>query len=58
MLIVQLKKSLAGLQDRQKATLQGLGLRRFGRTVTLENTPAVRGMVKRVIQFIDVRESD
>lgn len=58
MLILKLKKSLIGLQDRQRATLQGLGLRRFGTTVTLENTPSVRGMVKKVIQFVDVTEAE
>lgn len=32
----------------QRATLQGLGLNRLGREVTLEDTPAVRGMIARV----------
>jgi len=34
----------------------GLGLRRIGRSRTLENTPAVRGMVKSVLHLVEVEE--
>jgi large subunit ribosomal protein L30 len=40
----------------QAETLKGLGLRRIGHTVTLEDTPAVRGMVRAVAHLIEVRE--
>lgn len=53
---VTLTKSSIGCDDRQRATLQGLGLRRIGRGRVLENTPAVRGMVKSVIHLITVEE--
>jgi large subunit ribosomal protein L30 len=33
-----------------------LGLRKINSTRTLENTPAVRGMVKKVIHLVDVEE--
>ncbi|MBA2322448.1 MAG: 50S ribosomal protein L30, partial [Deltaproteobacteria bacterium] len=36
--------------------LKGLGLRRPGDTRILENTPAVRGMVKRVLHLVQVEE--
>lgn len=41
---------------RQAETLVGLGLNRFGRTSTLEDTPAVRGMLKKVQHLVLVEE--
>ena len=44
---VQIKwvKSSIGYNRRQRATLRGLGLRRLQQSVTLQDTPAVRGMI-------------
>jgi large subunit ribosomal protein L30 len=53
---VTLSRSSIGTTDRQKATLMGLGLRRIGRSRVLENTPAVRGMIKSVIHLVTVEE--
>jgi large subunit ribosomal protein L30 len=53
---VSLVRSAIGTTDRQKQNLLGLGLRRPGQTRVLENTPAVRGMVKKVIHLVDVAE--
>lgn len=55
---VTLKRSTIGSTERQKATVRGLGLRRIGGSRVLENTPAVRGMVKKVIHLVDVAEVD
>ncbi len=55
---VTLRKSQIGATDRQIANLKGLGLRRIGHARVLENTPAVRGMVKKVIHLVDVEEVD
>ena len=41
-------KSAIGRLPKHRATLTGLGLRRIGHTVELEDTPAVRGMVNKV----------
>ena len=38
----------------QRATLVGLGLNRQGRTATLEDTPAVRGMIAKVAHLVEV----
>mgnify|MGYP000607419107 CR=1 FL=1 len=38
----------------QRETLLGLGLTRMGRTRELEDTPAVRGMVRKVQHLIKV----
>jgi large subunit ribosomal protein L30 len=40
----------------QRATLAGLGLNRVGRTKTLEDTPAVRGMIAKVNHLVEVVE--
>lgn len=53
---VTLKKSVIGSTESQRATVRGLGLRKLNSTKTLENTPAVRGMVKKVIHLVDVEE--
>lgn len=53
---IELKKSFIGMTEKQRDTLRGLGLRKRGRTRTLENTSAVRGMVKKVIQFVEFQE--
>ncbi len=51
---VKLKRSVIGCTDKQKATIKGLGLRRINHTKTLENTPAVRGMIKAMIQWLEI----
>ncbi len=40
----------------QKATLVGLGLNKIGRTRTLEDTPSVRGMIRKVAHMVEVVE--
>lgn len=40
----------------QRATLVGLGLNRVGRVSTLEDTPAVRGMIAKVHHMVEVVE--
>ena len=40
----------------QRATLSGLGLNRVGRVSTLEDTPAVRGMIAKVAHMVEVVE--
>jgi large subunit ribosomal protein L30 len=53
---VKLKKSTITCTDKVKATVRGLGLRKTGSSKTLENTPAVRGMIKKVIHLLEVTE--
>ena len=55
---VTLKKSLIGSTDRQRATVSGLGLKRIRQERILNNTPAIRGMIKQVIHLVDVSEVD
>ncbi len=45
-------KSVIGTKQDHRATVRGLGLRRIGHTVQLEDTPAVRGMVNKVAYLV------
>lgn len=48
--------SAAGRQEYQRQTLIGLGLNKIRRTSTLEDTPAVRGMINKVKHLVKVDE--
>lgn len=54
---VVLKKSTISCTEKQKATIMGLGLRKLHSKRTLENTPAVRGMIKKVIHMLEIKEN-
>lgn len=45
-----------GRPDVQKATLIGLGLNKMHRVSVLEDTPSVRGMIKKVSHLVKVEE--
>jgi large subunit ribosomal protein L30 len=47
-------RSAIGFDRRQRATLRGLGFRRLGQTVEVADTPAVRGMIRRVSHLVRV----
>ena len=53
---VKLKKSTISCTAKQKACVTGLGLKKINSEKTLENTPAVRGMIKKVIHLLEVKE--
>ena len=47
----------AGRKADQQRTLVGLGLNKINRTRTLEDTPAVRGMITKVKHLVRVDEA-
>jgi large subunit ribosomal protein L30 len=51
---VQLVRSVAGTRESHRATVRGLGLRKTNSTSTLEDTPAVRGMINKVSYLVQV----
>lgn len=53
---VRLKKSVIGCTEKQKANVRGLGLRKTNSFSTLENTPSVRGMIKKIIHLLEIVE--
>jgi large subunit ribosomal protein L30 len=51
---VTLLKSGIGKNKKVRATLKGLGLTKLHKTVTLENTAAIRGMINKVSYMVKV----
>jgi large subunit ribosomal protein L30 len=47
-------KSVAGRLKNHKACVAGLGLRRIGHSVEVEDTPSVRGMINKVNYLVKV----
>ncbi|MCB8875601.1 50S ribosomal protein L30 [Acidisoma silvae] len=45
-----------GQKPGQQATLIGLGLNKIGRVRELEDTPSVRGMIRKVAHLVKVEE--
>ena len=49
---VTLVKSVIGTKQDHRATVRGLGLRRINHTSELQDTPEVRGMIKKVAYLV------
>jgi large subunit ribosomal protein L30 len=49
-------RSTNGRLKNHKACVAGLGLRRIGQTVEVEDTPSVRGMINKVNYLLKVEE--
>jgi large subunit ribosomal protein L30 len=52
------KKSIIGRKPNHRLTVKALGLRRIGHTVTQADSPAIRGMIKKVSYLLTVEEVD
>ncbi|MDX2055200.1 MAG: 50S ribosomal protein L30 [Polyangiaceae bacterium] len=48
--------SVIGRPEAQRKVIKGLGLRGPGSQVVVANTPSFRGMVKKVIHLVEVKE--
>ena len=55
--VTQIKSPIGRPKD-QRATLIGLGLNKMHRTRELEDTPAARGMIRKVAHLVSVDERD
>jgi len=53
---ITLVKSGIDRPENQKRTLKALGLRKMHRSVEVEATPQIRGMISRVQHLVDVKE--
>ena len=51
---VTLVKSPIGAKSNHRASVTGLGLRTVHQTVEVQDTPAIRGMINRVIHLVKV----
>ena len=53
--VTQIRSSYGRLK-KHRACVMGLGLRRIGHTVEVEDTPSVRGMIRKVDYLVRVEE--
>lgn len=53
---VQQKRGSAGKSIIQLRILKGLGLHGMGTKVVVDNTPSFRGMIKKVLHLVEVKE--
>ena len=53
--IKQIKSQIGAPKD-QKETLRALGLRKISQVVEVEDTPSVRGMIRKVHHLVNVVE--
>ena len=53
-LTVKLVRSTIGTKQSHRDTVRGLGLRKLNSESTLEDTPAVRGMIDKVAYLVKV----
>jgi large subunit ribosomal protein L30 len=53
--VTQIKSSFGRLEN-HRACVRGLGLRRMHHTVTVQDTPEVRGMIAKVSYMLRVEE--
>jgi large subunit ribosomal protein L30 len=57
MLKIRKVKSEIGRPEKHRKVLRGMGLNKLNSTVTLADTPQVRGMINKVIHLVSVEES-
>jgi large subunit ribosomal protein L30 len=56
MLKITLVKSMIGRPEKHRKVLRGMGLTKLNKTVELENTPAIRGMINVVSHLVKAEE--
>ncbi len=54
---ITLVKSMIGRPEKHRRVLRGMGLTKMHKTVVLENTPAIRGMVCAVSHLVKAEEA-
>ncbi|MGD2082712.1 MAG: 50S ribosomal protein L30 [Chromatiales bacterium] len=57
MMRVKLVRSMNGRLPNHQACVRGLGLRRMHHSVEVEDTPATRGMVRKVAYMVEVEDA-
>ena len=55
--VTQFKRSTGRLKS-HRACVAGLGLRRIGHTVEVEDTPSVRGMINKVNYIVKIVDDE
>jgi large subunit ribosomal protein L30 len=55
---VTLVKSMNGRPEKHRRVLRGMGLNKINKTVVLEDTNAIRGMIQKVSHLVKAEEKD
>ncbi|MFZ5897662.1 MAG: 50S ribosomal protein L30 [Bacillota bacterium] len=53
---ITLVRSVIGSNEEQRATVRALGLKKLHQSVIKEDTPQIRGMIKKVSHLVKVEE--
>jgi large subunit ribosomal protein L30 len=53
---ITLVRSMIGRPEKQRKVLRGMGLTKLNKTVELEDTPSIRGMVDNVSHLVKAEE--
>ncbi|ADG81200.1 50S ribosomal protein L30 [Thermincola ferriacetica] len=53
---ITLVKSVIGTPEDQRATVRSLGLKKVNASVSHDDTPQIRGMIKKVSHLVKVEE--
>ena len=53
---IKLARSVIGCTERQKRTVVALGLRKINDIVEHEDTPQIRGMIRKVEHLVEVED--
>ena len=53
---ITLVRSMIGRPQKHRLVLRGMGLTKVNKTVRLEDTPAIRGMIRTVAHLVRVEE--
>ncbi len=56
MLKITLLKSAIGFSEQHKGTVRALGLRKLHQSVTLPDSPSLRGMLQKVNHLVKIEE--
>lgn len=54
---ITMVKSEIGRPEKQRKVLRGMGLNKLNSSVTLSDTPQIRGMINKVNHLVSVEES-
>ncbi|MCD6585517.1 MAG: 50S ribosomal protein L30 [Desulfobacteraceae bacterium] len=54
MIKITLVKSMNGRPEKHRKVLRGMGLTKMNKTVELQDTPSIRGMVNKVTHLVKV----
>ncbi len=57
-LVITYKKSVIGYSQKHRGTIRALGLRHLGDVAEHDDTPVVRGMLRKVRHLVTVEEKE